>query len=217
MYNAKVMAVRNSRAYLMNAVLHMTCTCARNITSVCPQGWIRSTLTLAKGTLVLQLLDVCATEPRTCYREGGQLPEGARRGRLAGRDGLTRWRAGRALQPGLRLRQGALGICLHKPSVVRHLVTPCRGQAGVENLVKSYSGALARHGVNVNLVIPGWIQSDMMQAHKNPRMDPVLKRIPSRRWGLPSDFGGIAVYLASEASRYHTGDKFIIDGGYQNF
>ena len=38
-----------------------------------------------------------------------------------------------------------------------------------------------------------------------------------RRWGTGDDFGGIAVYLMSSASRYHTGDTFVIDGGYSLF
>jgi len=42
----------------------------------------------------------------------------------------------------------------------------------------------------------------------------VLPRIPMRRWGTGEDFGGIAVYLMSSASAYHTGDTFLIDGGY---
>jgi len=41
-----------------------------------------------------------------------------------------------------------------------------------------------------------------------------LPRIPLRRWGDRSDFEGIAVYLMSEASRYHTGDSLLIDGGF---
>jgi NAD(P)-dependent dehydrogenase (short-subunit alcohol dehydrogenase family) len=45
----------------------------------------------------------------------------------------------------------------------------------------------------------------------------VLPRIPMRRWGSGDDFGGIAVYLMSEASRYHTGDTLLIDGGYALF
>ena len=45
----------------------------------------------------------------------------------------------------------------------------------------------------------------------------VLPRVPLRRWGVPGDFGAIAVYLASDASAYHTGDTFIIDGGYSVF
>jgi NAD(P)-dependent dehydrogenase (short-subunit alcohol dehydrogenase family) len=45
----------------------------------------------------------------------------------------------------------------------------------------------------------------------------VIGRVPIRRWGEPEDFGGIAVSLASDASRYHTGDSFLIDGGYAIF
>jgi NAD(P)-dependent dehydrogenase (short-subunit alcohol dehydrogenase family) len=45
----------------------------------------------------------------------------------------------------------------------------------------------------------------------------VLPRIPARRWGRIDDFGGIAVYLASDASAYHTGEQFVIDGGYTKF
>jgi len=45
----------------------------------------------------------------------------------------------------------------------------------------------------------------------------VISRVPIRRWGEPEDFGGIAVYLASDASRYHSGDTLIVDGGYSKF
>ncbi|HEX3404118.1 MAG TPA: SDR family oxidoreductase, partial [Acetobacteraceae bacterium] len=45
----------------------------------------------------------------------------------------------------------------------------------------------------------------------------VMPRIPMRRWGQGDDFGGISVYLMSSASRYHTGDTFVIDGGYSLF
>ena len=45
----------------------------------------------------------------------------------------------------------------------------------------------------------------------------VLPRVPMRRWGVGGDFGGIAVYLTSDASAYHSGDTFVIDGGYLIF
>jgi len=45
----------------------------------------------------------------------------------------------------------------------------------------------------------------------------VLPRIPVRRWGSRQDFAGVAVYLASDASSYHTGDSFVIDGAYTIF
>ena len=47
--------------------------------------------------------------------------------------------------------------------------------------------------------------------------DRVIKRVPVRRWGQPDDFAGIAVYLASDASSYQTGEDFVIDGGYYRF
>jgi NAD(P)-dependent dehydrogenase (short-subunit alcohol dehydrogenase family) len=55
-------------------------------------------------------------------------------------------------------------------------------------------------------------------AQANPAFaDKVLPRIPARRWGRPEDFGGVAVYLASDASAYHSGDLFVVDGGYAIF
>ena len=45
----------------------------------------------------------------------------------------------------------------------------------------------------------------------------VLPRVPIRRWGVPADVGAIAVYLTSDASADHTGDTFVIDGGYAIF
>ena len=45
----------------------------------------------------------------------------------------------------------------------------------------------------------------------------VMPRIPMRRWGVPEDFAAIACYIMSAASNWHTGDTFLIDGGYANF
>jgi NAD(P)-dependent dehydrogenase (short-subunit alcohol dehydrogenase family) len=87
------------------------------------------------------------------------------------------------------------------------------------SVVKALAVEFARDGIRANAVLPGWIETDMTQAlTRNERFrDRVLPRIPTRRWGRPDDFGGIAVYLASDASAYHTGDSFLIDGGYAIF
>jgi NAD(P)-dependent dehydrogenase (short-subunit alcohol dehydrogenase family) len=73
--------------------------------------------------------------------------------------------------------------------------------------------------VRANAILPGWIATDMTAgAQGNDKFnDQVIKRVPFRRWGEPEDFGGIAVYLASDASSFHTGDSFLIDGGYAIF
>ena len=78
---------------------------------------------------------------------------------------------------------------------------------------------LARHRIRVNSILPGWIATDMTErAVGNPKFaEAVLPRIPARRWGEGDDFGGIAVYLASKASSYATGEQFLIDGGYTKF
>ena len=78
---------------------------------------------------------------------------------------------------------------------------------------------LARYDVQVNAVRPGWIVTDATApAVENKRFSElIVSRIPARRWGTTEDLEGIAIYLASDASRYHTGDTLRIDGGYSIF
>jgi NAD(P)-dependent dehydrogenase (short-subunit alcohol dehydrogenase family) len=89
-------------------------------------------------------------------------------------------------------------------------------------LVAMANGAaveLARHGIRVNSVLPGWIATDMTAEGQasDAFSAAVIPRVPLRRWGDPDDFAGIAVYLASDASRYQTGSSVVIDGGYSIF
>ncbi len=92
-------------------------------------------------------------------------------------------------------------------------------KGGVISMMKSIAVEHARYGVRANSILPGWIATDMTAgAQSNAAFaEKVIPRIPARRWGEPDDFGGIAVYLASDASRYHSGDSFVIDGGYSIF
>jgi NAD(P)-dependent dehydrogenase (short-subunit alcohol dehydrogenase family) len=92
-------------------------------------------------------------------------------------------------------------------------------KGAVTSYVRALAVELARYRIRVNSILPGWIETDMTQkAVSNPKFaDAVLPRIPARRWGAIDDFGGIAVYLASAASAYTTGEQFIIDGGYTKF
>jgi NAD(P)-dependent dehydrogenase (short-subunit alcohol dehydrogenase family) len=92
-------------------------------------------------------------------------------------------------------------------------------KGAVTSFVRALAVELARHRIRVNSVLPGWIETDMTaRAFGNEKFAAaVLPRIPARRWGAIDDFGGIAVYLASDASAYHTGEQFVIDGGYTKF
>lgn len=92
-------------------------------------------------------------------------------------------------------------------------------KGAVISMIRAIAVEHARYGVRANAVLPGWIATDMTAgAQGNDKFnDAVIRRVPVRRWGQPADFGGIAVYLASDASAFHTGDSFLIDGGYGIF
>ena len=92
-------------------------------------------------------------------------------------------------------------------------------KAAINALCRALAVELARYGVTANAILPGWIRSDMTARIMADEkfVGAVMPRIPVRRFGEPSDFGGIAVYLMSKASSYHTADCFVIDGGYKAF
>ena len=83
-------------------------------------------------------------------------------------------------------------------------------------VIRALAVELARHGIRANAVLPGWIETAMTARSVGDEKfaGAVLPRIPARRWGTGADFGGLAVYLASDASAYHTGDCLVVDGGY---
>jgi NAD(P)-dependent dehydrogenase (short-subunit alcohol dehydrogenase family) len=87
------------------------------------------------------------------------------------------------------------------------------------SMIRSLAVEYARYGIRAHAVLPGWIETEMTaNLMANEKFaENVLKRVPMRRWGTGDDFGGIAVYAMSSASRYHTGDTFLIDGGYVLF
>jgi NAD(P)-dependent dehydrogenase (short-subunit alcohol dehydrogenase family) len=92
-------------------------------------------------------------------------------------------------------------------------------KAGVIALVRSLAVELARYGVRANALMPGWIETDITRPllGSDAATAHILPRVPARRWGQPADLGAAAVYLASGASSYHTGDVLVIDGGYRLF
>ena len=89
-------------------------------------------------------------------------------------------------------------------------------KAGLNAIVRALAVEHARYGVTANAILPGWIETEMTAGlTANEKFVAAnLPRIPMRRFGTPADFGGIAVYLMSALSSYHTGDCLVIDGGY---
>ena len=92
-------------------------------------------------------------------------------------------------------------------------------KGGLISMVRGLSVEFARHDIRAHAILPGWIETDMTHRLTTDETfhGKVMPRIPMRRWGRGEDFGGIAVYLMSSAARYHTGDTFVIDGGYSLF
>ncbi|MGI9204895.1 MAG: SDR family NAD(P)-dependent oxidoreductase [Woeseiaceae bacterium] len=86
-------------------------------------------------------------------------------------------------------------------------------------IMQSLAVELARYKVTANSILPGMIETPMTEkALQNDEFsNAFIARIPARRIGTPEDFEAIAVYLMSDASQYHTGDKFTIDGGFMMY
>ncbi|WP_415919874.1 SDR family oxidoreductase [Tateyamaria sp. SN6-1] len=89
-------------------------------------------------------------------------------------------------------------------------------KGGIGQLTKALANEWAGKGVNVNAIAPGYIATDNTQALQDDpdRSKAILERIPAGRWGEPADFGGPAVFLASDAARYVHGEILTVDGGW---
>lgn len=89
-------------------------------------------------------------------------------------------------------------------------------KGAIGSLVKALSNEWAGQGVCVNAIAPGYIATDNTVALRNnpERNQAILGRIPIDRWGTPDDFKGPAVFLASAAADYVSGEILVVDGGW---
>lgn len=89
-------------------------------------------------------------------------------------------------------------------------------KGAIGQLTKALANEWAGKGVQVNAIAPGYIATDNTTALRaDPVRNPaILSRIPAGRWGVPDDFKGTAVYLASKASDYVSGEIVVVDGGW---
>jgi 2-dehydro-3-deoxy-D-gluconate 5-dehydrogenase len=92
-------------------------------------------------------------------------------------------------------------------------------KGGMVQLTKALASAWASDNIQVNAVLPGWIDTELtVQARQQvPGLhDSVLARTPAKRWGVGDDLAGVAVFLASAASDFVTGAAIPVDGGYSS-
>ncbi len=90
-------------------------------------------------------------------------------------------------------------------------------KGGIVQLGKSLAIAWAKDNIQVNTVLPGWIDTALTRRAREQvdgLHEHILKRTPAGRWGEPEDHAGIAVFLASAASDYVTGTSIPVDGGF---
>jgi NAD(P)-dependent dehydrogenase (short-subunit alcohol dehydrogenase family) len=115
-------------------------------------------------------------------------------------------------------RGGSLIIC-GSGSIFQGVPTMAHygmAKGALNSLAKALAAELGPHGIRANVIAPGFIVTEMTQA--DPKLGAqiaalVAARAPLRRAGCPEDLEGAVVYLASDASSYHTGDTLVIDGG----
>jgi NAD(P)-dependent dehydrogenase (short-subunit alcohol dehydrogenase family) len=89
-------------------------------------------------------------------------------------------------------------------------------KGGIVQLTKSLAVAWAEHGIRVNAIAPGWIETPMTVPARSDasRNRAILDRTPLGRWGTPDDIVGPALFLASDAASFITGAVLVVDGGY---
>jgi 2-dehydro-3-deoxy-D-gluconate 5-dehydrogenase len=92
-------------------------------------------------------------------------------------------------------------------------------KGAIKTFTQSCSNAWSKHGILVNAIAPGYVETDMTASLKEDkiRSKEILDRIPMGRWAKPDEFVGPAIFLASDASSYVTGSTLIVDGGWMGY
>lgn len=88
-------------------------------------------------------------------------------------------------------------------------------KAALISLTRSSAVELALQGVRVNALVPGWIETDLTEfARENEGMErSLIDRVPMKRWGTADEIASAALFLASDASSFMTGQSLVVDGG----
>ena len=128
------------------------------------------------------------------------------------------FRLARAVAPGMIARHGGKIInigSMYGPIGVPRYAAYCASKAAVEALTRSLGAEWARHGMQVNCLAPGYMNTDIpREALADEKTRALfLSKVPARRIGEPEEVGPLAVYLASAASDFMTGQTLYLDGG----
>lgn len=125
-----------------------------------------------------------------------------------------------AVHPAMKCQGG--GKIINIASVLANLATGnaanyAASKGGVLQLTRSLAVAWAPDNIQVNAILPGWIDTGLTKRARDklPDLhDRIMARVPAARWGTPEDLAGVAVFLASRASDFVTGAAHTVDGGF---
>lgn len=118
-----------------------------------------------------------------------------------------------------KLAAGGSGSILNLTSVTAYFGSrgnPAYGasKAAILQLTKTLAVAWARDGIRVNTIAPGFVATQMTEVSQTGAINEgILQRTPLGRWGQPDDIAGAALFLASDAAAFITGETMTIDGG----
>lgn len=120
-----------------------------------------------------------------------------------------------------KLAASGHGVIINTASMLSYFggpLTPAyaASKGAIVQLTKSLAVAWADHGIRVNAIAPGWIETDLTRGAREDaaRSQAILARTPMKRWGIPADIGGVVAHLCSDEARFITGAVIPIDGGY---
>jgi len=88
-------------------------------------------------------------------------------------------------------------------------------KAAIIGLTKSTARELARYNINVNVVLPGMVDTPLLRGIPDRYLQPMVKEIPLRRLGTPEDIGNVVVFLSSDEASYVTGAAIEVTGGWR--
>jgi len=125
----------------------------------------------------------------------------------------------RAVAPGMiERKRGSILFTASMASLfgIPLVIAYTAAKSAMVGMVKGYAVELSPHGIRVNAIAPGWIETEMSRKALDgdpTRKNKILSRTPMAKLGLPEDIGWAAVYLTSPAARFVTGVTLPVDGG----
>jgi len=116
------------------------------------------------------------------------------------------------------MREQGSGVILNASSVVARFgnfgqTNYVAAKAGLEGMTKVWARELGKHGIRVNAVAPGFIQTDMIAGMPEKIIKMMGEKVPLKRWGQPEDVANLYCFLASDEASYISGAILPVDGG----